>query len=81
MDTVARRLRPHTRGMVAYADDILEGDSRRELEAKGLDVANALQGWCESTKLKVSAGKSAAMVFGGRLQRPRTPRICGDAVP
>jgi len=29
----------------------------------------------------VSAAKSAAMVFGGRLQRSPTLRICGDAVP
>ena len=84
MDTAIKRLRPHSRGIVAYADDltiILAGDSRRELEAKGLHVANALQEWGESTKLKVSAAKSAAMVFGGRLQRPPTLRICGDAVP
>ena len=45
MDTAIKRLTPHSQGIVAYADDltiILAGDSRRKLEAKALDVANAL---------------------------------------
>lgn len=67
---------------VAYADDlivIVNGNSRRELEAKGQEIVDKIVGWCSSAKLQISEKKTEAIVLKSEaIERKAIGRRGGD---
>lgn len=83
MDDLLRNLPPTVTG-VAYADDLgilMGGNSRRDLEARGVEATSAITEWTARNKLKVSRPKSSYLLMEGSLHRDPKFKTNGALIP